>query len=162
MAVKELVQRVFNRKKRQYDLEDYIRHQKERGFVGAAQVVDGTPMAPPIGYKKAPSMVEIVREAVRSEHLRQAAIAAGHETFEESEDFDIADDPVQMSSPYENEFDPPLEVLLEAGRKSLAEKEAQNKASGAAPAPKPGPATEAVKASGERSATLPPDLPENG
>jgi len=36
--------------------------------------MDSTPIAPPIGYKKTPSMVELVREMVRSEKLRQEAL----------------------------------------------------------------------------------------
>lgn len=153
----EKVKSVFRRRSRQYDLEDYIRHQRERGFDGAKQLVDSTPMAPPIGYKKAPSMVELIREAVRSHHLAAAAASAGAETFEESEDFDIPDDPVQLSSPYENEFDPPVEVLLQAGREELARREAERKAAGAGSAPQPGPGEAAgQKAAGE--GTPLPDL----
>lgn len=87
--------------------------------------LDPVPLAPPIGYKKAPSMVEIVRDMVRSEKLRAEAEAAGHETFEESEDFDVPDEEPVMRSPWENQFDPPLEELLAAGKAALAEKRSQ-------------------------------------
>lgn len=85
-------------------------------------ILDPTPMAPPIGYKKHPSMVEIVRDMVRSERLAQEAANMGHETFEESEDFDVGDEPEQLRSGWENDFDPPLEVLLQAGREALEAK----------------------------------------
>lgn len=85
-------------------------------------IPDPTPMAPPIGYKKQPSMVELVREMVRSERLRQEVEAAGQETFEEAEDFDIGDDPPDLKSGWENDFDPPLEELMSAGREALKEK----------------------------------------
>lgn len=99
--------------------------------------VDPVPMAPPIGYKRQPSMVEIVREMVRSERLANEARLAGHETFEESEDFDVEDD-IPMQSQWENEFDPPIsevkrEVEKERARKS-AEKPAE-KAGGAGGTP---------------------------
>lgn len=83
--------------------------------------LDPVPLAPPIGYKKQPSMVEIVRDMVRSEKLRVAALESGSETFEEADDFDIPDDDMMPSSPYEVVFEPPVPA-------------------GAVPAPAPSPA----------------------
>lgn len=76
-----------------------------------AEHPDDTPMAPPIGYKKQPSMVEIVREAVRSEHLRLEALRAEQETFEEADDFDVPDDPVPPTGyeMFEPQFEPPVD-----------------------------------------------------
>jgi len=91
-------------------------------------VPDPTPMAPPIGYKKQPSMVEIVREMVRSERLRQEAMAAGHETFEEADDFDVDDDPPDLKSGWENDFDPPIRELTSAGAAEVSRKEKETKA----------------------------------
>lgn len=68
---------------------------------------DPTPMAPPLGYNKQPSMMENIRNLVRSEALRQAAEAAGAETFDEADDFDVGDD-FEPASPYEEVFDPIL------------------------------------------------------
>lgn len=65
------------------------------------------PIAPPIGYKKSPSLAEQIRAMVISEKLKMEAIAAGQETFEEADDFDVDDD-FDPSSPYEVNFDPPL------------------------------------------------------
>lgn len=81
----------------------------ERG----AEVLDDTPIAPPIGYTKTKSMMEIVRDMVISEKLAQDAANAGYETFEESEDFDVDDD-FDPSTPYENDFDPTIGDLRAA------------------------------------------------
>lgn len=89
-------------KPRQLDLEEEIVKLDARG----REVPDPTPMAPPVGYKKQPSMMENIRAMVRSEHLRQAAIQAGYETVEEADDFEVGDD-FDPSSPYEHNFDPP-------------------------------------------------------
>lgn len=64
------------------------------------------PVAPPVGFVKQPSMVEHVRAMVRSELLRREVVAAGVESFEEADDFDIGDDPIDPSTPYEEVFDP--------------------------------------------------------
>lgn len=48
--------------------------------------------------------VDRIRELIRSERLRQEAEAAGHESFEEADDFDIGDD-FDPSSPYEEAFE---------------------------------------------------------
>lgn len=84
---------------------------------------DPTPMAPPIGYKRAPSMVEIIREQVRHALLAQAAEASGHETFEEADDFDIGDD-YDPSTPWENDFDPPIAEVLAEAQRALDERNA--------------------------------------
>lgn len=90
------------------------------------QVPDPVPMAPPIGYKRQPSLSEQIRQMVQSEHLAMAAREAGMETFEEAEDFDVGDDYEQMRSPWENEFDPPLSEIIDAGREALAAKQSQS------------------------------------
>lgn len=70
------------------------------------ELPDATPIAPPIGYVKHPTIAEQIRDMVRSEQLRAAAMASGLETFEEADDFDIEDDPMP-DAPYEANFDPP-------------------------------------------------------
>lgn len=69
------------------------------------EVLDSTPMQPPIGYHRTPSLAEQIRSMVRSEKLALEAEAAGAETFEEADDFDVGDD-FDPTSPYEQEFDP--------------------------------------------------------
>lgn len=68
------------------------------------ELVSPVPVAPPIGWKKTPSLTEQIRAMVRSEALRMAAEASGAETFEEADDFDVEDDPSPVS-PYE-EWEP--------------------------------------------------------
>lgn len=70
------------------------------------EVVSSVPMAPPVGYKKEPSVTDRLRAMVRSELLRREVEAQGGETFDEADDFDIPDDPVDPSTPYEENFDP--------------------------------------------------------
>lgn len=98
-----------------------------------SEVLDPTPMAPPIGYVKQPSMVEIVRNMVRSEKLALAAAEAGMETFEESEDFDVGDEAEDLLSGFENEFDPPISEVREAVEQARREREAAVEAAKAEP-----------------------------
>lgn len=69
------------------------------------EVMDPKPIAPPIGYKKAPSISDTIRNMIRSERLKQEAEAQGYETFEEADDFDVGDD-YDPKSPYEEVFEP--------------------------------------------------------
>lgn len=66
---------------------------------------DPIPMAPPVGWKETPDMVDQIRMMVRSEHMRLAALSQDKETFEEADDFEVGDD-YDPTSPYEDEFDP--------------------------------------------------------
>lgn len=84
------------------------------------EIPDPVPMAPPVGYKKQPSMIEIVRDMVRSEHLRRYAEGKEQDTFEEADDFDVDDDPDPLTK-YEAEFEPIENVK---GRKALADEKA--------------------------------------
>lgn len=104
--------------------EAYLKKLTAKGLnADGTPMLDPVPLAPPIGYKKAPSMVEIVRDMVRSEKLALEAAARGFESLEESEDFDVDDEPPLLRSRYENDGDPELRELLAAGRAALAEKE---------------------------------------
>lgn len=114
----------------------------KRQTVDGAEVPSDVPIAPPVGYKKQPTMVEHIRNMVRSEQLRIAAEAAGAETFEEADDFDIDDD-LEPISAYEFErfFEPPAESrpAAEADRP----KPAEPAPAPASPAPSPAPAVSA-------------------
>lgn len=77
-----------------------------------SEKLDRTPIAPPIGYQRQVPLHLQIREMVRSEALRQAAEAAGAETFEEADDFEVDDD-YDPTTPYENDFDPPLKDVRE-------------------------------------------------
>lgn len=105
--VKEYVAELKKRRTPRLTLEQYAAKLLSKGLhPDGTPVLDPTPLAPPIGYKKQPSMVEIVRDMVRSERLRQEAESADMETFEESEDFDIPEDAGMPASPWANDFDP--------------------------------------------------------
>lgn len=111
------------RRPRRITPEEYQEKMEARHIDGNGMLMpDEVPIAPPIGYIRQPSMVEMIRQAVQSETLRLGALQAGHETFEESEDFDVDDDPVDYSSPWENDFDPPLKEILRAGEEEVARK----------------------------------------
>lgn len=72
------------------------------------EIPDPTPVAMPVGFKRPETLAEQVRRLVRTTISREAA-EAGAETFEESEDFDIPDDPVDPSTPFEEWYDPVLD-----------------------------------------------------
>ena len=116
---------LFRRHKTEITKEEYLKRLLEKGLnPDGTPILDPTPIAPPIGYKKQPSMVEIVRDMVRGEQLKALAEANNLETFEEADDFDIEDDPVQLRSQWENDFEPSVQELVEAGRESLAKRSA--------------------------------------
>lgn len=104
--------------------EEYLAKLLRKGLnEDGSPMLDPVPMAPPIGYRKQPSMVEIVRDMVRSERLRVAATEAGAETFEESEDFDVPDE-FEAHSEYENDFDPPLAEITRVVEEERVSREA--------------------------------------
>lgn len=139
----KLAELIGLRRKPKIPQVDYDTKLKSRGLAAdGSQVPDPTPLAPPVGYKKQPSMVEIVRDMVRSERLKHEAEASGHETFEESEDFDIGDDGDDLTSGYENDFDPPVREILSEVEKSKTPPPAPPEAP---KAPSAGPSPEGAK-----------------
>lgn len=77
------------------------------GASSGGRVMDSSPVAVPVGFKKPETMEERLRRFIRME-LSEEAERQGLETFEESQDFDIPDDPVDPSTPFEEFFDPVL------------------------------------------------------
>lgn len=73
-------------------------------------IPDPVPMAPPIGYKPQPDMMEMIRHQVRLASIE--AERAGLESEDEADDFDVDDDP-ELRSPYEldAESEVPIKVL---------------------------------------------------
>lgn len=67
------------------------------------ELVSDRPVEAAIGYKPQPSLAEQIRQMIRSEKLQAAYQDA--ESFEEADDFDIDDDEVDPSTPYERDFD---------------------------------------------------------
>ncbi|UYL83854.1 MAG: hypothetical protein [Wigfec virus K19_159] len=80
---------------------------EEYGFLNVRghEVPDPTVVEPPLGYVQQPDLMETMRRMVRTE-LSKIAENNEFETFEEADDFEIDEDPVD-SSPYEMFFDPP-------------------------------------------------------
>lgn len=74
------------------------------------ELLDPTPIQLPVGYKKQVPLNERIRSMVREEASRWAA-ENGNETFEEADDFNIADDPIEPSSPWEEDFDPEVKFI---------------------------------------------------
>lgn len=73
---------------------------------GRFEIVDSTPLEAPLDLKPSPGLTEIVRDLVRRE-MSQVADQLGYETFEEADDFDIEDDPLDPLTEYEKVFDFP-------------------------------------------------------
>lgn len=65
---------------------------------------DPTPIAPPVGYTRSPTIAEQIRTMVRSEQLKHHADASGMDTFEEADDFNVGDD-YDPRSPWEEQFE---------------------------------------------------------
>ena len=69
------------------------------------EVPDPVPVAPPVNLRREMSLEERVRMLVRSERLAEELRSRDRETFEEADDFDIPDDPIDPSTPYEADFE---------------------------------------------------------
>lgn len=69
------------------------------------EILDNTPVAIPVGWKRPESLQEQMRRMIRTE-LSQAAANEGFETFEESEDFDVEDDAPDPQSQWEIQYEP--------------------------------------------------------
>lgn len=82
---------------------------KRQNVIGQ-ELPDPTPMAPPVGFMRQPSLSERIRDMVRSEALRVAAESSGLETLDEADDFDVGDE-VDPHSEWENDFDIPVTEL---------------------------------------------------
>lgn len=97
------------------------------------EILDTTPIAPPVGFLEQPSMFEIVREMVRSEQFKAQMEAEGLESFEEADDFDVDDD-FDPNTPYENDFDPSYQELKQAVEEDRRSKAKSKSAAGDQPA----------------------------
>lgn len=68
------------------------------------EVLNPTPMQPPLGYTKAPSLAQQIREQILS---MRALEDNDPETEEEADDFEIEDDPAPVSR-WENDLVPSI------------------------------------------------------
>lgn len=93
------------------------------------EILNPTPMQPPLGYKSAPSLVEQIRQQVRAlKHLDDLE----PETEEEADDFEIDDDPAPESR-WENDMIPSIKET----RKRMRELEEEARRFAAPPSAPP-------------------------
>lgn len=73
---------------------------------GRRENLDPRQLSLPVGMERPESLQEKMKRLVRDEVLQQKLSQEGVETFEEADDFDIPDDPVDPTTPYEEHYDP--------------------------------------------------------
>lgn len=118
------------------DLEEHMAMMRNYLTPDGAERPDPTPIAPPVGYRRQPSLIENMRAMIREHAVAMALAGQEAETFEEADDFDVADD-FDPHSPWENQFDPPVsQINQEEAAKNAAAKAAQ-KPPAAEPPPAP-------------------------
>lgn len=108
------------------------------------ELVDETPMAPPVGYNPQPSLVEQMRMMIQGERMRLAALEAGYESFEDADDFDMDEDPFPRSPHEVDEFTVPVRELKKRATASEAAPP-PGKTENSAAATSGGPVTEAAQ-----------------
>lgn len=119
-------------------------HKGNRFDANGGEVLNPTPMQPPLGYKAQLSLAEQIRQQVRQ---LAHATDMDPETEEEADDFDIEDDPM-IHSPWENDFVPSLKETrarireLEQQEKLFADAEAAQAKAVTIPDPRQKPGTE--------------------
>lgn len=127
--------KIFSAWRKVRDTDDYNKKLKKTGanldFDGR-EILDPTPMEPPVGWKKAPHVYDMMRNLVTQELSRRAQ-EQGFESFEESEDFDWDDESDSPRSPHENEGEPSLREMVDIGNASLKEKATRQSTSSGAP-----------------------------
>lgn len=68
------------------------------------EMVSSKPMSASLKVQRRESIEEMLARLIRSEDHRRALQSADIETFDEADDFDVNDD-MDLSSPYEEDFD---------------------------------------------------------
>lgn len=108
--------------------------------------LDPTPMAIPVGFERPLTMEQQVARLMRAQYEMQVKVRdmTGVETPEEADDFDIEDDPIDMTTPYEEHFmpdvfpeqqitdDPNFKAVPESGTDSGTEPPAKSPAQSSA------------------------------
>lgn len=99
--------------------------------------LDPTPMAIPVGFERPLTLEQQVARMMRNQYELQAKVRdmSGVETPEEADDFDIDDDPIELSTPYEQHFMP--DVTPEQQITDDPEFKAAPSDDGAEPSPSP-------------------------
>lgn len=120
---------------------------EEYGFLNVMghEVPDPTVVEPPLGYVAQPDLMEMMRRMITN-HLSNI-VDQEAETFQEADDFDIDDDPVDYTTPYEMYFDPaPGEPAGPPGEQRLAPNEPKPPEGAGPEVAKPPPGSEAPPA----------------
>ena len=101
-------------------MNEYKTTDKDNRFdENGREVLNPTPMQPPLGYKKTPSLAEQIRQQIMTFRSFEDN---DPETEEEADDFEIEDDP-QPESRWENDMIP----SIKESRRRLRELEEQEK-----------------------------------
>lgn len=79
---------------------------------------DPTPLAPPVGFKREPTLMEKIQLMMLKDRVQRLQDELGAESPEEAEDFEIDGEDLEPGSPYE--FDRHEEELLERVAKAQA------------------------------------------
>lgn len=82
----------------------------EKHDENGGEILDPTPMQPPLGYKKSLSLSEQIAQQVRIAQLKILEDNMVHETEEDADDFEVGED-FEPLSQYENEHMPTLANL---------------------------------------------------
>lgn len=83
-------------------------------FKRRREAVDSKPVSVPVEFRKSETADQRIARIL--DHSRQMELArAGFETFEEADDFNIPDDPVDLTTPWEEDFDYSLAATVNAG-----------------------------------------------
>lgn len=69
------------------------------------EILDGTPVEPPIGYQETEPLHVLIARLVGNEMMKRELADEGFETLDEAEDFYIDDDDY-VPSPYDVDFEP--------------------------------------------------------
>lgn len=93
--------------------------------VDGLEYPDGVPMAPPIGYEAPTQLEQLIEQILRRRDFNAAAEAAGVETFDEADDFEVEDEDYDARFP-----ETIYEAYFEAKSKRAAQRAAQPASAG--------------------------------
>lgn len=74
------------------------------------EILDPTPIEIPLHFQRPMSLNERIKQMVQHE-ASMIARANGYETFSEADDFNVDDDEIDPSSPWEENFDPEVPFI---------------------------------------------------
>lgn len=96
--------------------------EKKKGY----EYLDPVPKSASLGFKKPPTLQEMIKQMVQSENWRRAMDQQGMETFEEAEDFEVDDEELPIKSPWELQYDPETRKEMLPAEKAFLDKHRSN------------------------------------